>query len=169
MMLKPQDLLVLLKLTAIEGEPWTYASLADSVGLSTSETHASIKRAAKAGLYSEVARSAVRPALGKLLVGGAAFVYYAAIGPRTRRGIRTGLAAPVLEGPEGVPEDALYVWPDASGTDGGHVVEPLYKSVPHAARQDPALYRLLAAFDELRIGRARERERAEQLLREALC
>ncbi|MEM1055355.1 MAG: hypothetical protein AAGI52_07500 [Bacteroidota bacterium] len=83
--------------------------------------------------------------------------------------MQTGFAAPGLNGPDGYPDDALLVWPDPDGTDHGRLVEPLYRSAPFAARQDPALYNLLATFDELRVGRARERARAEDALREALC
>ncbi len=39
----------------------------------------------------------------------------------------------------------------------GHVIEPLYKTAPQAAADDPALHELLALADALRIGRARER------------
>jgi hypothetical protein len=35
-------------------------------------------------------------------------------------------------------------------------LEPLYKSVPHAALRDPALYQLLALVDAIRDGRASE-------------
>jgi hypothetical protein len=41
-------------------------------------------------------------------------------------------------------------------------VQPLDRSVPQAARRDPALYDLLALVDALRIGRARERGLAEK-------
>ena len=41
-------------------------------------------------------------------------------------------------------------------------LEPLYASVPGAARRNPALYDLLALVDALRIGRARERNLAEK-------
>lgn len=41
---------------------------------------------------------------------------------------------------------------------------PLYPKLPLAAVQDPALYELLALFDALRIGQARERDLARTLL-----
>ena len=41
-------------------------------------------------------------------------------------------------------------------------LEPLYKSVPHAALRDPALYELLALVDAIRDGRAREGNLAER-------
>jgi hypothetical protein len=45
---------------------------------------------------------------------------------------------------------------------------PLYPKLPLAAMRDPALYELLALFDALRIGQAREREMARELLEERL-
>lgn len=168
-MLKPQDVLVLLKLTTLWPNEWTYASLSESVGLSLSETHAAIQRATKARLFSEVARTAVQPELGLFLIYGADHVYFAERGAPTSRGMQTGFAAPGLDGADGYPENDLLVWPDPDGTDQGRVVEPLYRSAPVAAKRDPALYILLAAVDELRVGRARERVRAEHIIREALC
>ena len=54
------------------------------------------------------------------------------------------------------------VWPDPEGRVQGVSVQPLYASVPGAARRDPELYHLLALVDSLRIGRARERALAEK-------
>lgn len=56
------------------------------------------------------------------------------------------------------------VWPDAEGMLQGAAVKPLYPSVPHAARNEPRLYDLLALVDAIRIGRARERNWAEKEL-----
>jgi hypothetical protein len=50
MILKPQDLLVALKLVALGSERWTYASLAKDLGLSASETHACVQRGMRSGL-----------------------------------------------------------------------------------------------------------------------
>ena len=69
--------------------------------------------------------------------------------------------------------------PEFSGPDGlrkvisdgqvqGAAVQPLYSSVPGAARRDPALYDLLALVDALRIGRARERSLAEKEITQRL-
>ena len=45
MQLKPQDLLVTLKLAVLGMESWRYAGLADSLGLGQGEAHAAVKRA----------------------------------------------------------------------------------------------------------------------------
>jgi hypothetical protein len=60
------------------------------------------------------------------------------------------------------------VWPHADGLVRGSALLPLYPKLPLAAAKDPALYELLALFDALRIGQAREREIARKLLEERL-
>ncbi len=50
MQLKPQDFLVALKLVAWGAQRWTYARLAQELGISVSEAHACIKRGLLAGL-----------------------------------------------------------------------------------------------------------------------
>jgi len=50
MQLKPQDFLVALKLVAWGEQRWTYARLAQELGLSTSEAHAAVKRCLQSGL-----------------------------------------------------------------------------------------------------------------------
>lgn len=71
-------------------------------------------------------------------------------------GVPTSHSAPVFAGvfPEG---HEPLVWPDAHGRMRGEGIAPLHPCVPHAALADPALYELLALFDALRVGRARER------------
>ena len=77
------------------------------------------------------------------------------------RGIPTAYAAPPLA--RKISSDELPpVWPDPNGTVRGVAVEPLYSSVVKAAKSDSPLYELLALVDALRIGRARERNMAEE-------
>jgi hypothetical protein len=48
----------------------------------------------------------------------------------------------------------------------GNSVEPLHSTAPGAALKDCDLYELLALFDAIRIGRARERQLAAKLIEE---
>ncbi|MBO6506822.1 MAG: hypothetical protein JJ977_18640, partial [Kordiimonadaceae bacterium] len=50
MVLKPQDILVLLKLVAIGQRDWSYAKLAVELGMSPAEVHAAANRALSAQL-----------------------------------------------------------------------------------------------------------------------
>jgi hypothetical protein len=61
-------------------------------------------------------------------------------------------------------DDLPPVWADPDGKVKGLSIEPLYSSVPSAAKIDAGLYELLALVDALRIGRARERKLAEEEL-----
>ena len=56
------------------------------------------------------------------------------------------------------------MWPFKSGTVRGMAFYPLYPTVPEAASRNPALYELLALFDAVRGGSARERALALELL-----
>lgn len=71
-------------------------------------------------------------------------------------GVPTSYAAPAFAGVFAEGHEPL-VWPDAHGTVRGEGLLPLHSCVPGAALRDAALYELLALFDALRAGRARER------------
>jgi hypothetical protein len=71
-------------------------------------------------------------------------------------GVPTSHAAPAFAGVFADGHEPL-VWPDAHGTVRGEGLLPLHPCVPGAALRDAALYELLALFDALRAGRARER------------
>ena len=60
--------------------------------------------------------------------------------------------------------DPPPVGPDPEGSVRGIAFEPLYPTVPAAAKRDPQLYELLALVDAIRDGRARERKIAEKEL-----
>ena len=62
------------------------------------------------------------------------------------------------------PPGADFVWPHPNGSVRGVGVEPLHPAVPFAAMQDARLYEMLALFDALRVGKARERGMALERL-----
>ncbi len=64
----------------------------------------------------------------------------------------------------GATSDLLPVWPDPNGSVRGQTLLPLYPGLPAAAKEDSKLYELVALFDALRIGQAREREMAGKML-----
>lgn len=170
MELKPQDLLVLLKAAANPGQRWTYAGLAEALSMSTSEVHASVKRAVAAGLAVMRGRgdwSPVRPALLEFAVHGVRYVWPAVSGT-VKRGVPTSFGAePLAQHITAAPGEAP-VWVHPGGSAKGPGLSPLYRTVPQAALADPALHRLLALLDALRAGRARERALAAELLQKEL-
>ena len=157
--LKPQDIVVLLKL-ASSPEKRTYATLAKELGMSSSEVHGAGQRAVAAGLLDPLSRQPVRQALLEFLVHGLRYVFPPKLGP-LGRGMPTGRAALPLSRLMARDEEPPPVWPDPEGKVRGLTLQPLYPSVPKAARQDRSLYELLSLVDSLREGRARERKLAE--------
>ena len=71
-------------------------------------------------------------------------------------GVPTSHSAPAFAGVF-APGSDDWVWPHPNGTVRGLGLEPLHPSAPFAAMQDAKLYEMLALFDALRVGRARER------------
>ena len=163
--LKPQDILVLLKMVVAKERPWRVIDLAQELGLSPSEVSVGLERSRRSGLLDLSKRKVVWPALLEFLLHGLRYVYPAAPGALCR-GVPTAHSAPPLAQQIMSNEDDQYVWPSGSGTVRGQAIEPLYESVPLAAGKDPELYQLLALVDAMRVGRAREREiAAEELSR----
>lgn len=170
MILKPQDVVVLLKLVALGPEPWTFQRLAVELSLSQSEVHAGVRRALSARLMTSATSASGRPvraALLEFLVHGVKYAYPPARGELTR-GVPTGYAAPPLSKVIVGSSDPPPVWPFREGTVRGHAFAPLYRTVPQAALRDAALYELLALVDAIRDGRARERRLAAEALESRL-
>ena len=87
--LKPQEILVLLKVSAHPERKFTFAALAEELAMSAAEVHASVKRARGAGLVNERGRgdwSPIRPALLEFLIHGVRYASPAEVGP-VKRGV----------------------------------------------------------------------------------
>jgi hypothetical protein len=171
MILKPQDVVILLKLVALGSEPWTYQRLAVELSLSPSEAHAGVRRAVAARLMSDTTAATgqpILPALKEFLIHGVRYAFPPERGELTR-GVPTGYAAPPLNKVIVQPNEPPPVWPYAEGKVRGYKFSPLYPSVPIAASRDPKLYELLALVDALRDGRARERNLATRELESRLA
>lgn len=160
--LKSQDVLVALKLL-LEEEERPYAALADELRMSASEVHAAVGRLREGRLVTPKDRGIVRRAFRDFLISGIAHVFPAREG-EPARGVPTAWAAPVLESVFKPTEGTAPVWPHPQGKSRGPSVTPIYKSAPEAALRDSALYELLALVDALRLGRARERKAAVEIL-----
>lgn len=163
MPLKPLDLLVCLELASSSAARRTYADLGAAVGLSASEANQAVLRASQAGLLLPPdADEKPRPNAGALLeflIHGVRHAFFVVPG-RVTRGMPTAHSAPPLSARLAATGDLAFVWPDPEGDVRGQAIEPLYPSVPAAARRSPALYELLALVDALRCGDARARKMA---------
>lgn len=165
--LKPQDVLVLMKLGLIEGQDWTYEVIAHDLGLASSECHSAVSRLKASGLVRvdggelRVNRLAAR----EFLFYGLPYVFPAKV-ERVSVGMPVAHSGPKLSDKFIYGSGNIYVWPDAEGKVQGEAIVPLYKSVPFAAKHDPKLYELMSLIESLRVGRAREVKMARQFLEE---
>jgi len=159
MILKPQDLVILLKLVTIGKKNWSFSSLSAALYMSPSEVHAGIHRTISAKLAVKTTGQ-TKPAIRNLeefLLHGLRYFFVPDRGEITR-GIPTLHAGPPLSKILVSSGDPPPVWPDPEGDVRGQSFSPLYKSVPKAARQDLPLYEILVLTDAIRGGRPRERE-----------
>jgi hypothetical protein len=167
--LRPQDLVVALKLVVLRGERLTYAELGKRLYLSQFEAHAACKRLIAAKLAVDF-DGETKPILGTLrnfVNYGAPYCFPAVRGEMT-------IGIPTAHGANPLREKVLFadenppVWPSPEGKVRGMTLLPLYVKAHHAALADNALYELLALFDALRIGQQREQSLACDLLNQRL-
>lgn len=166
-MLKPQDVVVALKLAVHEDRRWRFTTLASELGMSASGVLAAVLRADRCGLLIAKTRRVIRPALLEFLVHGVRYVFPAERGRRSR-GMPTGPFAEPLVQSVASSDVSPLVWPYARGQDRGESLKPIYVTVPHAAAQDPELYAVLAVVDGIRAGSARVRDVAAGVLGDLL-
>lgn len=162
MNLKPQDVVVALKLCVYRDVRPPISIIASDLSLSPSEVHGAIGRLrASRLLHSQALKD--RPnisALEEFLIHGLKYAFPAEHGDVTR-GIPTSYAAEPLKSEIAASNDLPPVWPWPDGDTRGVGLEPLYRKVPQAALRDSELYQLLALVDAIRDGRMRERKMAE--------
>jgi len=163
--LRPQDVVVLLKLTLWGDQPWQSKEVAKALHLSATEISFALKRCEYARLLDGTRRQIARRTLLDFLVYGLPVVYPTQPGAYVR-GMPTGHSAPPMN--QHLSTDQLYVWPDAESECWGSAIEPLYPKLPQAAREDESLYELVALTDSLRVGRPREKKLAGELLTQRL-
>lgn len=174
--MKGQDILILLKLVCLQQseapkDSYSVRALSASTGVGKSEVSNSLSRSAAAGLMkhdrkSKVPKANIR-ALLEFIPNGLKYVFPAKAGDLVR-GIPTAFAAPGLAGKLMSAGDYMPVWPDAHADTMGVKIDPLFKSVPEAVKQDQNLYDFLALADAIRLGNPRESQLAIQLLKERL-
>lgn len=167
--LKPQDVVLILKLIAAESAQWSFGKLGKELSMSTSHAFDSAMRAQNSRLLSITkappsppkARGVLfepnRSNLKEFLIHGVKYSFPVERGGFTR-GLPTAEAAPPLREYFSESSAAPPVWPYAEGTVRGAAFSPLYDNVPEAATKDAKLYELVALVDAIREGRARERE-----------
>lgn len=166
-MIKGQDVVVLAALLESGAAELPYAELGKVARLSVSETYAAVKRLQEAALLN-ANRVPVRRNVGEFLVHGLRYAFPLRSMRKLSRGLPTSYAAPVAASAFAVT-GRLPIWECPGGKTYGLVFEPIYPTVPQAADGNQGLYDRLALIDMLRGGRVRERQFAEQKLKEILA
>jgi hypothetical protein len=163
--MRPHDVIILLKTIVIEKSNWQYRDLSSELSISISEISQSLNRSHIAGLVDESRRRVHRQSLMEFIEHGLHYVF-----PVLPGTLVTGL--PTAHSQEyfknKISSDIEYVWPDEKGSIRGLAITPLHKNVAEAARRESKLYLLLAAIDILRVGRAREKKVALQVLKKEI-
>jgi DNA-binding MarR family transcriptional regulator len=149
--LRPLDVPVAMCMSVFSDS--SYPDIAYYLDMSPSTAHESVKRLIYAGL--------VRVVSERRLVNAADLLEF------LEHGVRYAFPAQKRRPKRGVPT-APVVWPWARGETVGAAIEPLIKSAPELPMRCPRIYHLLTVVDAMRIGDARDREVAGQILRDRL-
>lgn len=164
--MRPHDIVVLLKIAAKKDVPWLMKDLANELGISGSEISESLHRSSLAGLITKDKQHLMKLSILDFLEHGLRYVYPQQPGAKLR-GVPTAHAAAPLS--EVILSDEAYVWPYGEGKVRGESIEPLHPKVPEACLKDSEFYEYMALCDALRVGRAREKNQAIEILRKKLC
>ncbi len=164
--IKPQDIVILLKIISLQGHSWKSLDLAHDLYVSPSEVSESLRRCVYAGLLDSSKKMVYRRALLDLLLFGIKYVFPQKPGPMTR-GIPTAHSAPPLSTLIHSVKDT-YVWEEKDGDVRGEAIIPLYPTVPKAVKKDASLYEFLALVDAIRVGKSREHRIASDQLKKRI-
>ncbi len=152
--MRPQDIVILLKILCYGTTSWFSKDLARELNLSPSEISNALNRNAEAGLIDTEKKLVKKQALLEFLVHGIQYVF--PVRPKEMvRGILTAHSHPFFKNK--IVSEVQYVWPDAESDERGFSVQPLYLGAVVAAKKDDKLYLLLALVDVIRLGKVRER------------
>ncbi|MFC2112260.1 hypothetical protein ACFLTA_03250 [Bacteroidota bacterium] len=151
--MRPQDIVILMKIIALEHDNWRNLDLAHSLHISASEVSEALNRCKIAGLIDHRKRNIHPNALKEFLIYGLKYVFPAEPGGIVK-GIPTAHSANPIK--KNFMSDSIYVWSHEKGNAMGQAIEPLYSTVPGVVYEDEKFYELMVIIDTIRIGRARE-------------
>lgn len=164
--MRPQDIVVLLKIVALKHDDWYNSDLAFSLKISPSEISEVLNRCKIAGLIDSKKRSVNINSFMEFLVYGLKYVFPTQPGTMVK-GIPTAHSASPINKYISSGND-VYVWSYAKGTHRGQAIEPLYKTIPQIVQDDILFYELLTIIDTIRVGKVREIEIAKKELEKRL-
>lgn len=158
MVMRPLDVVILLKKITPSGLNMNGKQLAESLGISAAEVSIAMERNRVAQLVDANKNRVNILALRDFLVYGIRYCFPVQPGSMVR-GIPTAASAYPVSHSIATGVDK-FVWKLSNGSDRGQSIVPLYNNAPFAAQKDLDLYALLAIVDSLRIGKSRERQSA---------
>lgn len=152
--MRPQDIVVLLKIISMGDYKWRNIDIANAIGISPSEISEALNRCKFAKLIDSKKRKININSFTEFLIYGLKYVFPTEPGAIVKGTPTAHSASPIKEH---ISSDAdIYVWPNAKGTHRGQAIEPLYKTLPKIVHEDKLFYELLTIVDTIRVGRARE-------------
>ncbi len=162
--IRPQDIVILLKIVSLNNSNWKINDLAHQLFISQSEVSEALNRSQFSGLIDESKRKVRVMGLFDFIKYGLKYVFPAKPSYITI-GIPTSHSAKPLSDTIISNDSDVYVWEYEEGNTKGQAIEPLYKNVVRAVQQDQKLYELLALVDAFRVGTPREIKLAEEKLK----
>lgn len=164
--MRPQDIVVLIKIIAYQNNNWRNIDLANDIQISPSEISEALNRCKIAGLIDSKKRKVNINSFTEFLIYGLKYVFPAQPSA-VIKGIPTAHSASPIKEHISSGSD-IYVWSNAKGTHRGQSIEPLFKSIPQIVQEDKLFYELLAIIDTIRVGRVREINIAKEELMKRL-
>ena len=161
--MRPQDVVILLKILSGGSEGLKIKQLSDSLFISASEISESLNRSTICGLLLQDSRTVNKEPFLKFLEHGLPYVFPAQLGP-VMKGIYTAHSESSLY--LSFSSEEKLVWADEFGKERGQTILPLYPTVIKAIKKDRQLYKLLALCDIIRIGDTSEKNKAVWHIRE---
>ena len=163
--MRPQDIVVLLKIVLWENKEWQFKDLAKALYISPAEVSESLYRSSLAGLVNHQRKRVFRKNFIEFLQFGLPYVFPQAPGAMTK-GLATAHSHPYFN--ENIISEDVYVWPDLNGKVYGQAIEPLYANQVSAVKEDKKLYEVLSMLEVIRVGKNREKRIAFDYLESLL-
>lgn len=152
--MRPQDVVILLKIIALSNEAWRHIDIANGLNISQSEVSEALNRCSISKLIDSNKRNVNINSFSEFLMYGLKYVFPALPGAMVKGVATAHSASPIKE--HFADDTEVYVWPYVKGNQRGQAIEPLYKTLPSAIEGDQLFYELLTIVDTIRVGRARE-------------
>lgn len=147
--LKSEDVLVLLKLAVWNSQPWSLPLLSEELGPTPEEIQNSIRRLRTTQLVCDISDRLFRERFKEFVLYCLQYMFPTRPGMKTK-GMLTGAKTHSFF-KSGSPQNSIYVWTKAGGSDYGYEIEALSPHCCYAALNDTKLRSLLSITETMRI------------------